>query len=120
MKKWNLIIDLARCHDCNNCFLSCKDEHVGNDFPPFSVGQPWHGQRWMNVLRQGRTVGEALAGTFGDFFIDDVEIGKTYTLAVEAPGYRPQVMIADLDVSRDLGTIVLETDTETTTPGRRP
>jgi Fe-S-cluster-containing dehydrogenase component len=50
-KKWNMVMDLARCHDCNNCFLACKDEFVGNDFPPYSVAQPWAGQRWMNILR---------------------------------------------------------------------
>jgi Fe-S-cluster-containing dehydrogenase component len=54
MKKWNLIIDVAKCHDCNNCFLACKDEYVGNDWPPYSVGQPWHGQRWMNIMRKER------------------------------------------------------------------
>ena len=32
MKKWNMVVDVALCHDCNNCFLSCKDEYVGNDF----------------------------------------------------------------------------------------
>ena len=37
MKNWNMIIDVARCHDCNNCFMACKDEHVGNDFPPYSA-----------------------------------------------------------------------------------
>ena len=31
MDKWNMVIDLARCHDCNDCFLSDKDEFVGND-----------------------------------------------------------------------------------------
>jgi Fe-S-cluster-containing dehydrogenase component len=51
MKKWNMVMDIARCHDCNNCFLACKDEYVGNDFPPHSVAQPWSGQRWMNILR---------------------------------------------------------------------
>ena len=50
-KKWNMVMDIARCHDCNNCFLACKDEFVGNDFPPYSVAQPWAGQRWMNILR---------------------------------------------------------------------
>jgi Fe-S-cluster-containing dehydrogenase component len=30
MKKWHLIIDLARCHDCNDCFLADKDVFVGN------------------------------------------------------------------------------------------
>jgi len=54
MKKWNLIIDVAKCHDCNNCFLSCKDEYVGNDFPGYSVPQPHHGHRWMNIMRKER------------------------------------------------------------------
>ena len=54
MKKYNMIIDVAKCHDCNNCFLSCKDEYIGNDFLPYSVAQPWHGQRWMNIMRKER------------------------------------------------------------------
>jgi Fe-S-cluster-containing dehydrogenase component len=54
MKKWNLIIDVAKCHDCNNCFLACKDEYFDNDFPPYSVAQPRHGHRWMNIMRKER------------------------------------------------------------------
>ena len=54
MKKWNLIIDVAKCHDCNNCFLSCKDEYFENDFPPYSAAQPRHGHRWMNIMRKER------------------------------------------------------------------
>jgi len=54
MKKWNLIIDVAKCHDCNNCFLSCKDEYFENDFPPYSVAQPKVGQKWMNIMRKER------------------------------------------------------------------
>lgn len=49
-----LIIDIARCHDCNNCFMGCKDEHVGNDWPPYTASQPLHGPRWMNILRRER------------------------------------------------------------------
>jgi len=52
MKKWNLIIDVARCHDCNDCFLADKDEFVGNDFLPYSIAQPWSGHRWMNIERK--------------------------------------------------------------------
>lgn len=51
MKKWNMVVDVARCHDCNNCFLACKDEFDANDYPPYSVAQPRHGHRWINVLR---------------------------------------------------------------------
>jgi len=54
VKKWNLIIDVAKCHDCNNCYLACKDEFFENDFPPFSLAQPRHGQRWMNIMRKER------------------------------------------------------------------
>jgi Fe-S-cluster-containing dehydrogenase component len=54
MKKWNLIIDIEKCEDCNNCFLACKDEHVDNDWPGYAVSQPLHGQRWMNIMRRER------------------------------------------------------------------
>lgn len=54
VKRWNLIIDVAKCHDCNNCFLACKDEFVENDFAPFSLAQPRHGHRWMNIMRKER------------------------------------------------------------------
>ncbi|GAG02536.1 unnamed protein product, partial [marine sediment metagenome] len=39
MNKWNLIIDIEKCEDCNNCFLACKDEHVDNDWPGYAVSQ---------------------------------------------------------------------------------
>jgi Fe-S-cluster-containing dehydrogenase component len=54
MKKWHMIIDIAKCHDCNNCFLACKDEYVENDWPPYSVAQPWHGHRWIDIGRKER------------------------------------------------------------------
>ncbi|MCF8095262.1 MAG: hypothetical protein K9J79_07865 [Desulfobacteraceae bacterium] len=54
MKKWNLVIDCALCHDCNNCFLADKDEFVGNDFFPYSGAQPWTGHRWLNIHRKER------------------------------------------------------------------
>jgi Fe-S-cluster-containing dehydrogenase component len=54
MKKWNLIIDVARCHDCNNCFLADKDEFVDNEWLPTAVAQPRHGHRWMNIGRKER------------------------------------------------------------------
>lgn len=54
MKKWNLIIDIAKCHDCNNCFLACKDEFCENDHAHYAAAQPRHGHRWMNILRKER------------------------------------------------------------------
>jgi Fe-S-cluster-containing dehydrogenase component len=60
MKKWNFIIDVAECEDCNNCFLACKDEHVDNDFPGYSLPQPRHGHRWMNIMRKERGLGSLM------------------------------------------------------------
>jgi Fe-S-cluster-containing dehydrogenase component len=54
MKQWFMVIDVARCHDCNNCFMACKDEHVGNDWPGYTAEQPRHGHRWMNIERRER------------------------------------------------------------------
>lgn len=54
MKKWNLVIDVAECHNCNNCFLAVKDEYVGNDIPGYSAPQPLHGHKWINILSRER------------------------------------------------------------------
>ncbi|MGD9216993.1 MAG: hypothetical protein PVJ84_19440 [Desulfobacteraceae bacterium] len=54
MRSWHLVIDVAKCENCNNCFLACKDEHCGNDWPGYSASQPLHGHRWMNILRKER------------------------------------------------------------------
>lgn len=54
MKKWNLIIDVARCENCNNCMLTTRDEHVGNDFPGYAAPQPLHGHNWIKIHRNVR------------------------------------------------------------------
>lgn len=54
MKRWHLIIDVEQCENCNNCFLACKDEHCGNDWPGYAAAQPLHGHRWINIRRKER------------------------------------------------------------------
>jgi Fe-S-cluster-containing dehydrogenase component len=54
MKQKYISIDVAQCHDCNNCFMACKDEHCGNDWPGYTAAQPRHGHRWMNIERRER------------------------------------------------------------------
>ncbi len=54
MKQWYITMDVRWCHDCNNCFMGCKDEHVGNEWPGYTGSQPRHGHRWVNVLRRER------------------------------------------------------------------
>ncbi|EJO59646.1 4Fe-4S dicluster domain-containing protein [Burkholderia multivorans] len=54
MNQWNLIIDVARCENCNNCVLANKDEYVGNDFPGYSAPHALHGPATIRILRQVR------------------------------------------------------------------
>lgn len=54
MKKWNLIIDVAECTNCNLCTLGAMDEYVGNDFPGYSAAMPKHGHKWINILQKER------------------------------------------------------------------
>ena len=52
MKKWNLVIDIAQCFNCNNCTLACHDEYHGNEFPGYAHGMPKHGQNWISVTQR--------------------------------------------------------------------
>ena len=52
--KWNMIVDIARCDNCRNCFLATKDEHIGNEFPGYSAPQPGHEHSWVDIKRRER------------------------------------------------------------------
>ena len=49
-----MIIDLAICNGCHNCQVSCKDEHVANDWTPIAKPQPDTGQFWNKVINLER------------------------------------------------------------------
>ena len=36
ISKWNMIIDVARCENCNNCVIAAKDEYVANEHDGYS------------------------------------------------------------------------------------
>ncbi len=52
--KWNLIVDVARCDNCRNCFLATKDEHIGNDFPGYAASQPERTHSWVDIKTKER------------------------------------------------------------------
>jgi Fe-S-cluster-containing dehydrogenase component len=53
-KMYGMIIDITRCNGCYNCFLACRDEYCGNDYPGYSAAQPPNGQFWMNIIEKER------------------------------------------------------------------
>jgi Fe-S-cluster-containing dehydrogenase component len=54
VKKYGMIMDVTRCNGCYNCFLSCRDEYCGNDYPGYSAAQPYSGQFWLNIIEKER------------------------------------------------------------------
>jgi Fe-S-cluster-containing dehydrogenase component len=53
MNKWNLIVDVSRCENCNNCVLAAKDELVGNEFPGYTASHA-QGRGVMRIRRHVR------------------------------------------------------------------
>jgi len=49
MNKWNLIVDVAKCTNCNLCTLANQDEHVGNAFAGYAAPMPKHDHRWIDI-----------------------------------------------------------------------
>jgi tetrathionate reductase subunit B len=43
------VIDVGICNGCYACQISCKDEHVGNDWTPYAKPEPDAGQFWMHL-----------------------------------------------------------------------
>ena len=53
-QKWNMIIDVAECTNCQLCALSAMDEYVGNEWPGVSAPMPRNGHRWIDILQKER------------------------------------------------------------------
>ena len=59
-RKWNLIVDVAKCTNCNLCTLANQDEHVGNEFEGYSAPMPRHGHRWIDIRSHERGSGPVM------------------------------------------------------------
>ncbi|MEO6624572.1 MAG: 4Fe-4S dicluster domain-containing protein [Burkholderiaceae bacterium] len=64
MNQWNLIIDVERCENCNNCVLANTDEYIGNDFPGYSAPQALHGEGTIQIHRRVRGEGHMVDAAY--------------------------------------------------------
>ncbi len=48
------VVDLDICNGCYCCQIACKDEHVANDWTPYTKPQPDYGQFWVKVKESVR------------------------------------------------------------------
>jgi len=58
--KWNLVVDVARCTNCNTCYMTLLDEYVGNSFPGYSGPCPRHGHHWIRLQTRERGAGSLM------------------------------------------------------------
>jgi Fe-S-cluster-containing dehydrogenase component len=49
MSRLSIFIDVTKCTGCFNCFLSCRDEYYGNEYPGYSAAQPLNDHFWMQI-----------------------------------------------------------------------
>lgn len=54
MNRYGIVVDIDRCIGCYNCFLACRDEHAGNDYPSIAAAQPDIGHKWIDVQEYER------------------------------------------------------------------
>jgi Fe-S-cluster-containing dehydrogenase component len=54
MTRYGMVVDLTKCIGCYNCFMACRDEYCGNDYPGYSAPQPMSGHFWMKVIERER------------------------------------------------------------------
>jgi len=52
--RWNLIIDVAECHNCSNCVLSARDEFSDNHFANYTAPHPRTGPTVIQIERKVR------------------------------------------------------------------
>jgi len=48
------IFNADHCNGCLNCQFACKDEHVDNDWMPYSRSQPMSGHFWIGIDEKTR------------------------------------------------------------------
>jgi hypothetical protein len=62
----------------------------------------------VTVQSGGVTVGEGVANNYSEFVVDRLDLGKEYTVTVEAEGYKAYTATVTPKASINLGTIFLE------------
>jgi len=64
MTRYGMVISVEACIGCYNCVIACKDEHVGNEWLPYTAAQPDTGHFWMNLIEKERVLPQVIKVTY--------------------------------------------------------
>ncbi len=107
MKKWHIIVDLEKCVGCYNCLIACKDEHIGNDWSPYTAPQEKHEGPWIEPTRYERGVAPYTEVCFVTRTCQHCDNPKCAEAAPEAVQKRPDGIVL-LDMAKAKGNKTLK------------
>lgn len=82
------LIDLTKCVGCHDCQIGCKDEHVGNDWPPYAEPQPEVGHFWLKVNQYERGAAPHVKVTYMPVMCNHCENAPCAKAAKDGAVYR--------------------------------
>ena len=54
MTRYGILVNIDKCNGCYNCYMACRDEFTGNDYPGYSVALPEDSKAFMKVVEKER------------------------------------------------------------------
>ena len=95
----------ATCPYCQNPHCPAIGD---NEYLCASCGQTFRpGYVTVKEAATGTVAGVGVTNHYGEFRVDRLEPGGKYEVSIEAPGYEHYVAQVELEVSRNLGLILL-------------
>lgn len=107
MKKWNLIVNVGSCENCNNCVIAARDEHVGNDFPGYAASASPQAPSPIRILRRVQGNAHMVEATYLPVMCNHCDDAPCMRVGGDAIRKRPDgIVIIDPDKARGRKDIV--------------
>ncbi|QTF09153.1 oxidoreductase [Brenneria izadpanahii] len=103
MKKWNIIVDVENCTNCQNCTMAVMDEYVGNAFPHYSAPHPPHGHHWVEIKKRERGSGSLLDVAYLNVMCNQCDKAPCVRAAKDGAIYKREDGIVMIDPDKAKG-----------------
>lgn len=93
MSKWNLIINVGRCLNCNNCVIAERDEHTGNDFPGYAAPASLDAASPIRILRRVQGFGHMVEAVYLPVMCNHCDNAPCMKVGGDAISKRPDGLV---------------------------